>query len=234
MLDSDCHHVNICCLQVLLISAVAPDKLPCSTKRTAASSMTLAEVLYSAPGLLELLAPGSLTVLLNTCRQVRETLQETITSIRLPSSSTDQLVNCQLLAHGHWPNLQHLSLMHLQLDTASVTELAAGDWPKLQCLNMSGSTLEAAALLPLISNNWLQMRSLDMSRCSVGSAALAVFASCNWICLQHINLADTQLDADAVAVLVKAQWPMLLRENHICAATCRSSPLTAQNAGFTA
>ena len=175
--------------------------------------MTLADVLYSAPGLLELLAPDSLGVLLNTCRRVRETLQETITSIRLPASSTDQLVNCQLLAHGHWPSLQHLSLMHLQLDTASVTELAAADWPKLQCLNMSGSTLEAAALLPLTSNNWPQMRSLDVSRFSVCSATLAVLASCNWKRLQHINLADTQLDADAVAVLVKAEWPRLLSLN---------------------
>ncbi len=180
---------------------------------SAAAVMTLADVLYTAPRLIELLSPGSVAAILATCKHVRETLQETIISIHIPGSSQDLHEGCHQLAHGHWPRLQHLCLMHLQLDTPCVAQLALANWPKLQSLNMSGTHLGDTDLSALIGNSWRQLSSLDISKSPVSAAMVRSLACCNWRLLQHLNLAQTELEADAMAELCKADWPMLISLN---------------------
>ena len=162
--------------------------------------------------ILEDLSSRSLASVAATCKQLRLTVHNYASTVRIWRSC-----DISLLVSHTWPGLRTLVLSNGQAKLDHITLLASAQLPALQKLHWHNSPLLPAAVQHLAHMSWQQLTSLNLTATfgSTQASAAEIIEACCYLSsadlpqLMILNVSRNRLSAPAVAELAKGQWPRL-------------------------
>lgn len=170
------------------------------------SNLTLQQVLFEAPRLLQVIPKRDLAALVATSRGLQKCCHAYVTSIKAVETA-----DTQLLIGREWPLLQKLGLHCFgKPHVKDVRALSGARWPALTDLDLTCIHLDEHAALALASGNFPSLTAVNLEGCCLDTAAIEELVKAPWPLLEKLNLSDNLLiGCKAAEYLVHADWPLL-------------------------
>ena len=119
----------------------------------------------------------------------------------------------QPFSQAHWTQLQTLSLVRCQVNSAAMVHLASAQLPCLTSLSLSFNKLDCPAIEHLTGGHCTQLLRLDLAACNLGRETADMLSGASWPLLQQLQLQHNQLSYGAMSPLMQANWPCLQQLN---------------------
>ena len=177
------------------------------------AAVSLPDLCQHVPRLVELLSPGSASVLMATCSQLREAVCSLVTKITVTEPDKSVWVDFSVLLNSRWSNIQSLTLSNREVSEQSMNQIISAEWPFMTSLALDHCSFGPQTASFLAQAQWPLLQALDLSCTSLGFGGLKELVKGKWPDLQVLCLRSCSLKAEAMTCLSHTEWPEM---RHLC------------------
>ena len=136
------------------------------------AAVSLPDLCQHVPRLVELLSPGSASVLMATCSQLREAVCSLVTKITVTEPDKSVWVDFSVLLNSRWSNIQSLTLSNREVSEQSMNQIISAEWPFMTSLALDHCSFGPQTASFLAQAQWPLLQALDLSCTSLGFGGL--------------------------------------------------------------
>ncbi len=176
-------------------------------------AVSLPDLCQHVPRLIDLLSPGSASVLMATCSQLREAVCPLVTKITVTEPNKSVGVDFSVLLNSRWCNIQSLTLYNREVSEQSINQIISAEWPSMTSLAFDHCSFGPQTASFLTQAQWPLLQTLDLASTSLGFEGLKELVKGKWPDLQVLCLRSCSLTAEAMTCLSHTEWPEM---RHMC------------------